>query len=137
MRVDIEVGLHEIYAGEHEMLADDDSHRSYAMAMRGWLDGDDTVRIPGGETYSQLMQRYRPVLENLAQAHLSGGAARDVLVVSHGAAIRTMATHAAGVDPDFAFAGYLGNCRFIVLEPQGRPFGQWKLARWADVDHQI
>lgn len=137
MRVDVEVGLHEIYAGEHEMLADDDSHRSYATALRGWLGGDGSARIPGGETYPQLMQRYRPVMENLAQAHLADGADRDVLVVSHGAAIRTMATHAASVDPDFAFAGYLGNCRFIVLEPAGRPFGQWKLVRWADVEHQI
>ena len=58
-------------------------------------------------------------------------------MVSHGAAIRTMATHAAGVDPDFAFAGYLGNCRFIVLEPGNRPFGEWNLVRWADVEHQI
>lgn len=137
MRIDVEVGLHEIYAGDHEMLADEDSHRSYATALRGWLDADDTARIPGGETYLELMARYRPVMENLALAHLAEGAGKDVLVVSHGAAIRTMATHAAGVDPDFAFAGYLGNCRFIVLEPGERPFGEWNLVRWADVEHQI
>ncbi|NLF91086.1 MAG: histidine phosphatase family protein [Corynebacterium marinum] len=137
MRIDVETGLHEIYAGDHEMLADDDSHRSYATALRGWLDADDTARIPGGETYLELMTRYRPRMEDLALTHLGNGAAKDVLVVSHGAAIRTMATHAAGVDPDFAYAGYLGNCRFIVLEPRDRPFGQWSLVRWADVEHQI
>ncbi|RSZ64734.1 histidine phosphatase family protein [Corynebacterium hylobatis] len=137
MRIDVLPGIHEIYAGEHEMLADDDSHRSYATALRGWLDGDDSALIPGGETYLELMGRYQPVMEELVLAHLADGASRDVLMVSHGAAIRTMATHAAAVDPDFAFAGYLGNCRFIVLEPGDRPFGQWKLVRWADVDHQI
>ncbi|QGU05735.1 histidine phosphatase family protein [Corynebacterium comes] len=137
MRIDVEVGLHEIFAGDHEMLADDGAHRSYATALRGWLDADGTARIPGGETYVELMNRYRPVMENLAETHLGTGADRDVLVVSHGAAIRTMATHAAGVDPDFAFAGYLGNCRFIVLEPGDRPFGEWNLVRWADVEHQI
>ena len=137
LRIDVEVGLHEIFAGDHEMLADEDSHRSYATALRGWLDADDTARIPGGESYLELMERYRPVMENLALHHLGEEEGRDVLVVSHGAAIRTMATHAAGVDPDFAFAGYLGNCRFISLEPAGRPFGEWKLVRWADVEHQI
>jgi probable phosphoglycerate mutase len=135
--IDVELGLHEIYAGEHEMLSDDASHRSYAMAFRSWLHADPGALIPGGETYLQLMDRYRPVMENLALEHLSDGAKKDVLVVSHGAAIRTMAAHAASVDPDYAFAGYLGNCRFIVLEPDDRPFGEWKLVRWADLDHQI
>lgn len=137
MLIDVEVGLHEIFAGDHEMLSDEDSHRSYATALRGWLDADAEARIPGGETYLELMDRYRPVMENLVLSHLADGAAKDVLVVSHGAAIRTMAAHAASVDPDFAFAGYLGNCRFIVLEPGDRPFGEWKLVRWADLDHQI
>lgn len=137
VRIDVQTGIHEIYAGEHEMQADDDAHRSYATALRGWLEADSTARIPGGETYRDLMNRYQPVMEELAGQHLENGAAKDVLMVSHGAAIRTMATHAAGVDPDFAFAGYLGNCRFIVLEPGERPFGKWKLVRWADVEHQI
>ncbi|MDO5669291.1 MAG: histidine phosphatase family protein [Corynebacterium sp.] len=133
--IDVEVGLHEIFAGDHEMLSDDASHHSYATALRGWLSSDAQARIPGGETYLELMDRYRPVMENLVLQHLATD--QDVLVVSHGAAIRTMAAHAASVDPDFAFAGYLGNCRFIVLEPGEKPFGKWDLIRWADLDHQI
>ena len=62
------------------------------------------------------------------------GEDEDVVVVSHGAAIRVVTTHACGVDPDFAYSGYMPNCRFTVMEPQGKPFGQWTLRRWADTD---
>lgn len=138
MRITVRTGIHEIHAGDHELRNDEESHRTYAATLRRWFEGEDHAGMPGGETLSDLLDRYQPVLEDLADEHLSDqGADRDVVVVSHGAAIRTMATHAAGVDPDFAFAGYLGNCRFIVLEPGGREFGKWDLLRWADLDHQI
>lgn len=139
MRLDLRTGIHEIFAGDHEMHSDEASHRAYTTALRGWLEGVAEARMPGGETYIQLLKRYRPVLEDLAANNLvgDGGEERDVLVVSHGAAIRTIAAHAAGVDPDFAFAGYLANCRYIVLEPGEAEFGQWKLVRWGDLGQQI
>ena len=95
------------------------------------LDGDPEARMPGGESYADVLERYQPVLEDIA-AEL--GEDEDVVVVSHGAAIRVVTTHACGVDPDFAYSGYMPNCRFTVMEPQGKPFGQWTLKRWADTD---
>lgn len=132
-------GLHEISAGDMEMRNDVDAHRLYALAMSGWLNGELDARMPGdsGENLADILGRYQPVLETIAETHLARGAAKDVIVVSHGAAIRTMAARATGVDPEFAFAGYLNNCRFIVLAPRGREFGRWDLVRWADLDHQI
>ncbi len=138
MRIDVRTGIHEIFAGEHEMSNDEESHRAYAAVLRGCFEGQMNARLPGGEDYVDVLDRYRPVLEDLVAQHLPDPESdRDVVVVSHGAAIRTVATHAADIDPDFAFAGYLGNCRFIVLEPGGREFGKWDLLRWADLEHQI
>lgn len=138
VRIDVRTGIHEIFAGDYEMHNDEEAHRDYTATLRGWFEGDEDARLPGGETLADLLGRYRPVLEELVAEHLSDSEGEnDVVVVSHGAAIRTMATHAAGVDPDFAFAGYLGNCRFIVLEPGGREFGKWELLRWADLEHQL
>ena len=38
------------------------------------------------------------------------------------------------VDADFAYTGYLANCRFMVMEPRGKDFGEWTLTRWADTE---
>lgn len=121
------MGLQEIYAGDLEMSGSEDAHREYTVALRGWVDGDLQARMPGGETLEQVLARFRPLFEDFAAGE------RDVVVFSHGAAIRTITAHACGVDPDFAFTGYIANCRFTVLEPEGRPFGQWTLRRWADL----
>lgn len=139
LRVIPRTGIHELAAGEAEMRNDDEAHHLYSKVLHEWLHGDLEARMPGdlGENLEEILGRYRPVLEEVVDKHLTGEIERDVIVVSHGAAIRTMATHASGTDPEFAFAGYLPNCRFIVLEPGGRPFGQWEMVRWADLDHQI
>jgi len=55
-------------------------------------------------------------------------------VVSHGGAIRTVAAHAASVDPQVALDAYIANCQFVVLEPGGKPFGQWAVRYWAGHD---
>lgn len=128
LNVTVRDGIQEIFAGEVEMNNDMDSHRRYAEAMHAMLRGDDSVRIPGGENYSDLMGRYQPVLEQVADAHPSG----DAIIVSHGAAIRTMAARAASLDPDYALSHYLANCHFIVLTPNGKPFGQWEVSHWGD-----
>lgn len=133
-RIDVVPGIHEVFAGDLELLSDEKSHLHYFQALRGWLAGDELAATPGGETFVDVVGRFRPVLENLVTENLADGQEGDVLVVSHGAALRTVATHATGVDPDYAFAGYLGNCRFIVLDPVGKEFGQWEILRWADGD---
>ena len=96
------------------------------------MHGAHEEKIAGGESLPELVARYRPVLENLVDEFLQGPVECDVVVVSHGAAIRTMTTIAGDVDPAFAFAHPVPNCRFVVLEPAGRPFGQWHVSRWAD-----
>ncbi|GAB2513738.1 Alpha-ribazole phosphatase [Corynebacterium atrinae] len=133
-RIDVLPGVHEIFAGDLELRSDEKSQLHYYQALRGWLGGDEFAATPGGETYGQVLDRFQPVLEGLVEDNLADGQEDDVLVVSHGAAIRTVAAHASGVDPDYAFASYLGNCRFIVLDPVGKEFGSWDILRWADGD---
>lgn len=87
MNVQVRAGIHEVAAGDYEMRGDDEAHREYVQAMFGWLRGDPEARTPRGENYTQLLDRYRPVLEELADTHDDG----DAVVVSHGAAIRTVA----------------------------------------------
>ncbi|MDU0479162.1 histidine phosphatase family protein [Staphylococcus chromogenes] len=133
--IEVLPGIHEISAGELEGAQGEEAATQYTETFRGWLVGDTDARIIDGENVSDVLNRYRPVLENLVASHTSQG--RDVIVVSHGAAIRTVSCHATGVDPDFAFGAYLPNCRFVVLSPSDAPFGEWELVRWADTDRQI
>lgn len=122
------LGLHEIFAGRHEMSGSEDAHRDYTFALRGWLNGDPHAAMEGGEDLEQILARYRPVIEEAAQ---TGDG--DLVVFSHGAAIRVVTTHACDVDPDFAFTGYMPNCRFTMMETHGREFGEWELLQWADL----
>lgn len=129
--VEVKTGIHEVFAGDFEMDGSEDAHRSYMVALRGWLDGDENACMEGGETYRNVLGRYQPVIEEVA-ANL--GEDEDAVVVSHGAAIRVVSRHATGVDADFAYTGYMANGRFTVMEPNGQPFGKWTLKRWADTD---
>lgn len=40
----------------------------------------------------------------------------DVAVVSHGAIIRFVARFLGGVDPEWAYSGYLANTHYVMLE---------------------
>ncbi|MEJ5927810.1 histidine phosphatase family protein [Corynebacterium sp. H128] len=132
--IDVRMGIHEISAGSCQGAQGEEAAAIYTDAFRGWLEGDNDACLPEGETYRDVLNRYQPVLESFAEAL---GEDEDVIIVSHGAAIRVVSTHACGVDADFAFGAYLPNCRFVVLEPQGKPFGQWRVERWADAAVQL
>lgn len=129
--LDVVEGIHEINVGDFEMRGDAEAHLGYTRALNGWLHGDPAAALPGGETYRDVLRRYQPTLDRIMDSHDLDDD-RDVAVVSHGAVIRIVATHASGTDPNFAFNTYLGNCHFVVLEPNGRRFGEWDVVRWTD-----
>jgi probable phosphoglycerate mutase len=52
----------------------------FAGTFAAWLGGDLTARIAGAESGDEVVQRYRDVLEEIADAHRG----ESVLVVSHG-----------------------------------------------------
>lgn len=127
--VETVAGIQEIFLGDSENHVDSEAYENYLVALKGWLVGDVDAGVSNGETLRDVVQRYRPVLERLA-AEVSG-TDQDILMVSHGAAMRVMATLAGGVDPAWSWNHRVENCTTIVFAPQGRPFGQWPITRWS------
>jgi broad specificity phosphatase PhoE len=67
---------------------------------------------PGGETMAQVIARVGAGLERLAAAH----AGLDVVIVSHGGAIRAAVAHALGLGPDAALQFSVQNLSLTRLE---------------------
>jgi probable phosphoglycerate mutase len=85
LRPTILEGLRELSAGDLEMRTDTDSGLAYQDVLVKWLlEGDLEARLPGGESADNFLSRFDTAVEEIrAAGH------RTVLVVSHGAAIRT------------------------------------------------
>ncbi|MFT4128285.1 MAG: histidine phosphatase family protein [Gordonia sp. (in: high G+C Gram-positive bacteria)] len=120
-------GIHEVQAGDLEGRTDDDAHGVFRSVIDAWHGGAPQTSIPGGESGEMVYDRYLPVVGDLAERYLTGPAATDVVVVSHGAAIRLVAAHLAGVDGRFAAATPLSNTGSIELEYRD---GVWICHRW-------
>jgi broad specificity phosphatase PhoE len=69
-------------------------------------------RPPGGESMAQVIHRVGPAMERLATAHDGG----DVVVVSHGGAIRAAVAHALGIGADNALHLSVANLSLTRLE---------------------
>jgi len=74
-------------------------------------------RPPGGETLAEVIQRVGNALEELAIAHPD----EDVVVVSHGGAIRAAVAHCLGIGPDNALHLSVQNLSLTRIErlPEG------------------
>ncbi|MGW5524507.1 histidine phosphatase family protein [Gordonia sp. NPDC003950] len=120
-------GIHEVQAGELEDRSDEEAHGVFRSVLDAWYGGAPDTRIPGGESLEMVYARYLPAIDVLAQRHLSGPDATDVVVVSHGAAIRLVAARLAGIDGKFAAATHLPNTGSVELEYRD---GLWICHRW-------
>ena len=126
--VQVTPGLYEVFAGDYEMSQDMGKIAEYHRCMLAWLEGDEKAATPGGETYPEILARYLPAMEQAAASE------NTTVISSHGTVIRVIARYLTGLDPRQAFEWYLPNCRYIVLDPAGKEFGQWTLERWGDYD---
>ncbi len=87
------------------------------------------MSLPGGESGRQVLDRYLPVLTQLRLRYLDDHEwTGDIVVVSHGAAIRLVARRLAGVDGDFALEHHLANTECVVLSPITD--GRWSCVQW-------
>lgn len=120
-------GIHEVQAGELEDRSDDEAHGVFRDVLDAWYSGAPDTRIPGGESLQMVYDRYLPAIDELAATYLSGPDATDVVVVSHGAAIRLVAARLAGIDGKFAAATHLPNTGSVELEYRD---GLWVCHRW-------
>ena len=121
--VDAVDGIHEVQAGDLEDRTDEAAHKTFREVFHAWHLGDLSARPPGGESGADVLDRYLPVVEQL-RPRLDDG---DVLIVSHGAAIRLVGRHLGGVPGEFASRNHLDNTDTVELVPDG---DGWACVRW-------
>ncbi|MDT9594116.1 histidine phosphatase family protein [Nocardioides zeae] len=117
--------LGEVSAGDYEMRTDHAAVEAYLSCLGTWLDGDLDHRLPGGETGHAFLERF-----GAAVAAATADRADDatVVLVSHGAAIRTYAELRATGGGDAPERMRLDNTGAVVLD--GDPAAGWRVASW-------
>jgi probable phosphoglycerate mutase len=122
-------GIHEVQVGELENRSDDDAVAEFNAIYRRWHEGERDAPLPGGETANQVLDRYLPVLTDLRMRYLDDDEwSSDIVVVSHGAAIRLTAAMLAGVESSFVLDHHLNNTEAVVLAPVTD--GRWSCVQW-------
>ncbi|TMS45027.1 histidine phosphatase family protein [Mycobacterium sp. DBP42] len=125
-------GVHEVQVGELEDRSDDGAVAEFNRIYERWHRGELDVPMPGGESAEAVLGRYVPVLTELRLRYLDDHEFKsDIVLVSHGAAIRLVAAVLAGVDGTFALDHHLANTESIVLAPVTD--GRWSCVQWASV----
>ena len=122
-------GIHEVQVGELENRSDDDAVAEFDAIYKRWHEGERDVPLPGGETGNQVLDRYLPVVTHLRMRYLDDDEwTSDIIVVSHGAAIRLTAAVLAGVESSFVLDHHLKNTEAVVLAPVTD--GRWSCVQW-------
>ena len=87
--------------------------------------GPANERPPGGESFVDLVERVRPVIERLTDEHRG----RDIVAVTHGGTIKAALAVGARARPAGGADFLIENCsltRLDYLSPQGAP-GLWRV----------
>jgi probable phosphoglycerate mutase len=122
-------GIHEVQVGALENRNDDEAVAEFNAIYQRWHFGERNVPLPDGETADQVLDRYLPVLTELRMRYLDDDDwTGDIVVVSHGAAIRLAAAVLAGVDGGFVLGHHLDNAESVVLAPITD--GRWSCVQW-------
>ena len=123
------IGIHEVQVGDLENRNDEDAVAAFNAVYERWLKGERDVSMPGGENANQVLDRYLPVLTELRTRYLDEDDwTSDIIIVSHGAAIRLSAAVLADVESSFALDHHLANTEAVVLTPAAD--GRWDCVRW-------
>lgn len=122
-------GIHEVQAGELENRSDDEAIAEFNAVYQRWHEGDLDLAMPGGETGRDVLDRYLPVITDLRLRYLDDRDwTGDIVVVSHGAAIRLAAATLAGVEAGFVLENHLANTEAVTLAPITD--GRWSCVQW-------
>lgn len=108
----------EVPAGEWEMRTDMETIMSYVRVVMGWMAGDYSQRIPGGETGQEVLDRFTAAIEDADEESL--------MVVSHGTVSQLWANSIIGGSPAGSLP-HLDNCGTGIFERTG---GTWRLVEW-------
>ncbi|MCV7226171.1 histidine phosphatase family protein [Mycolicibacterium komossense] len=122
-------GIYEVQVGDLDNRNDDAAVEEFDRVYRRWHDGDLDVSMPGGESGTEVLERYVPVLTDLRMRYLDDHDwTSDIVVVSHGAAIRLVGAILGGVEAHFALEHHLANTESVVLAPITD--GRWSCLHW-------
>ena len=122
-------GIHEVQAGDLEDRDDDAAIAEFNTVYQRWLEGDLDAAMPGGESGRAVLDRYLPIVTELRLRYLDDhDFSHDIVVVSHGAAIRLAAATLAGVDGSFVLDHHLANTEAVTLAPITD--GRWSCVQW-------
>lgn len=122
-------GVYEVQAGDLEDRSDDDAIAEFNAVYQRWHSGDLDLAMPGGESARDVLDRYLPVVDDLRMRYLDDHDwGRDIVIVSHGAAIRLVASVLAGVESGFVLDHHLANTEAVTLAPITD--GRWSCLEW-------
>lgn len=118
-------GLREIDAGNLEMASGREELRQYMTAIFGWVQGDESLRIPGSENGTEFFSRYDGAI-----AEIESSGAESAVAVSHGAAIRVWcAKRVRGINEALLKSATMPNTGYTVIEGSSRD--GWDLVEWS------
>lgn len=125
-------GIHEVQVGALEDRNDDEAIATFETVYQKWHEGDLDAPMPNGETGSEVLDRYVPAITQLRMRHLDDDSWHgDIVVVSHGAAIRLVSSVLAVVESSFALDHHLSNTEAVVLAPITD--GRWSCVQWGSM----
>ncbi|WP_017602999.1 histidine phosphatase family protein [Nocardiopsis alkaliphila] len=117
-------GVREVEAGALEMGSDPAAHRTYVETVFAWARGQMDLRMPGGSDGHAFFASFDEAMLRIAEQGWE-----DVVVVSHGAAIRSWASaRVLGVDVTEVARTPLANTGMVEIE--GDPDSGWRLLGW-------
>lgn len=108
----VEPGLTEQSLGEWQGLPHAELPARLALPKHAFWPLGGHEKPPGGESMAEVITRVGATMERLAETH----AGRDVVVVSHGGAIRGAVAHALSIGPDNALHLSIQNLSLTRLE---------------------
>jgi broad specificity phosphatase PhoE len=129
--VDVVDGMHEIFVGELEGSGDSAARQRFEDIYASWHFGKLDAPMPGGETGRQALTRFL----GAARQVVDGASIGTIVLVSHGAVLRLVASHlASNIDAERANSAYLPNTGTIVLEADPSAPTGWHCVQWDGID---
>ncbi|GBQ26094.1 phosphoglycerate mutase [Acetobacter estunensis NRIC 0472] len=116
----VEPGLVEQDLGEWQGLSHDEFPDRLEEAPHCFWPISASETPPGGESMETVCSRVGRTLDHLAQTHVK----EDMIVVSHGGAIRAAIAHALKIDADTTLHFSIQNLSLTILE---RLNGSWRV----------
>ena len=86
VKVEFDDALKEIAAGDIDGLTFEEVAELHGDFFKHWMRGDPALRLPGGESFTDLRDRTWPAVQRIVGAHCDG----DVIIVSHTLAIMSI-----------------------------------------------